>query len=179
MGQHIFFEKARDWQSEREYRLMIHSPQGIQPMIPLHGSLKAIVLGEEYPPYEYSVLHARLRSSGLLPLQVFRLLWINGAPRAAPATDYGEHDPDRDLDRLGRSIMVTAARRMWVSTGVWPGRGSPFRQQCAPLAWLSPGRFRVRTPSDSLLGAPYRRSLRGAAVLVRRPAAVAGRGSLS
>ena len=74
----LFFTKNMDWQSEKEYRVVLEATE--PPSFDIKHSLAAILLGEDYAPAEVNVLSARLRRCNVESVHLGRLLWRNGAP---------------------------------------------------------------------------------------------------
>lgn len=78
-GQDLFFRKNRDWESEKEYRYLAVSGTPRE-FVPVSTSLVGIVLGQDFPETELSVLGDRLRRNGLERVKCARLVWQDGAP---------------------------------------------------------------------------------------------------
>jgi hypothetical protein len=77
----FFFRKHLDWQSELEYRLLVWSDHGA-PLIPIKDAMVAIVIGEQMPRWEISVLSFRLYRMGVSLLHVAQMVWSSGDPGA-------------------------------------------------------------------------------------------------
>lgn len=77
--QELFFMKNRDWESETEYRFLAVSDSP-EEYIPISSSLVGIVLGQDFPSTELSVLEDRLRRNGFEDVRCAHLYWSNGAP---------------------------------------------------------------------------------------------------
>jgi hypothetical protein len=79
----LYYRKNFDWASEEEYRItVVRSYPTLadleQPIfVPLASSLQAIVLGEQFPATELSVLRHR-KGANAIPL--FRCIWADGSP---------------------------------------------------------------------------------------------------
>lgn len=82
----LFFMKNRDWESEQEYRYMAIS-DAEEVYVPVAGSLVGIVLGQDFPSTEFSVLGDRLRRNGLQDVRCARLRWMDGVPQTYVAYD--------------------------------------------------------------------------------------------
>lgn len=82
-GETLFFGKNMDWLTESEYRYVVVSDSPAE-FVPIKSSLRAIVVGMDYPDHEASVLRVRLERLGLPALHVARCYWRNGQPTAGP-----------------------------------------------------------------------------------------------
>lgn len=78
-GQELFFLKNRDWESETEYRFLAVSDSP-EEYVSVSSSLVGIVLGQDFPSTEFSVLGDRLRRNGFSTVRCAHLHWSNGAP---------------------------------------------------------------------------------------------------
>jgi hypothetical protein len=82
--EHLYLTKNRDWESEQEFRIVfvrweIPEREMDEPIpIPFQDSLKWIVLGEQFPSYEKSVITYR---KGVPPaLGILDCEWHSGVP---------------------------------------------------------------------------------------------------
>lgn len=80
----IFFRKNEDWSSEREYRFVVRTSMPTAFEVPIADSLRAIVLGSEFPSTEASVIQYRLEQVGL-DVTLLGMKWpAGGTPAAFP-----------------------------------------------------------------------------------------------
>lgn len=83
---HLYFEKARDWASEQEYRIVMFGMEPFQASadlpieVPIASSLRGVVLGELFPQREANVLATRLRRLDIPYLGVRKMIWESGHP---------------------------------------------------------------------------------------------------
>jgi len=76
-----FFTKAEDWSSEIEWRWVVCGTDSKPEDVPLGGSLRAIVLGADFPQvYEPAIVPFGERFS----VPIARLCWRNGTPIVMP-----------------------------------------------------------------------------------------------
>ena len=79
----LYYRKNLDWESESEYRITVikSNPETSdldQPIyVEIENSLEALVVGENFPETELSVLRHRRSAGGL---QIFQCLWVDGEP---------------------------------------------------------------------------------------------------
>jgi hypothetical protein len=111
----LFFTKNRDWEAEKEHRyLAISDTDHI--CVPVGESLVGIVLGQDFPETELSVLGDRLRRNGFTDVRCARLHWRDGAPVVSVFHDKAGGQrlalwPDQDLQMLlGASATYPDAR---------------------------------------------------------------------
>ena len=87
----LFFTKAKDWETEFEYRLVVPTA-GMEPLpVYVRDALRVVMLGElvgkEYTP---SIV-ALLDEPGVkeLEIRILRVLWQDGAPYLRDPTAFG------------------------------------------------------------------------------------------
>lgn len=83
-----FFTKAEDWESELEWRWVHYGQDSLPEYISIERSLKAIVLGVDFPVvYEPAMIPFGQRYG----VPIARITWRNGLPVIVP----GPYDPNR------------------------------------------------------------------------------------
>lgn len=85
----LYLVKNRDWESEREFRLLYWGAE--RPEFPIARCLEGIVLGHDFPAQEESVIATRLYRLGVERIRVHKLEWVDGAPYGNPPTLRGLH----------------------------------------------------------------------------------------
>jgi hypothetical protein len=81
-----FFTKAEDWSSEIEWRWVLRGADSEPEYVSIRDSLKAIVLGEDFPSvYEPAIVPFGERYG----VPIARMHWMNGRPQASP----GPYEP--------------------------------------------------------------------------------------
>ena len=73
----LFFYKALDWETEREYRFATTSPDLDEPLVDYGSSLRAVIVGERFPRWARPGAIAACRAVGA---RAERLDWSAGAP---------------------------------------------------------------------------------------------------
>ncbi len=87
----LFFRKARDWESEMEYRVVVatHHPRYLY--MNISQALKWVILGAAVPPTYFPAVEALCRR---FKVEIAQLCWFNGGPQLLPAL--GGTRPDQD-----------------------------------------------------------------------------------
>lgn len=75
----LFFDKALDWQSEKEYRWLIWDTEHPAIVFDFHDALKAVVVGETFERLDD--LHTLCTP---LKVPVWEMRWKNGSPEPVP-----------------------------------------------------------------------------------------------
>jgi hypothetical protein len=78
----LFFQKARDWRTEKEYRWLVWDTEHKDIIFKFGDALRAIVVGQK--PSEED-LHRLHDACARVSIPVWQLRWWNGAPEAVPA----------------------------------------------------------------------------------------------
>lgn len=72
-----FLTKYPDWESESEYRWLIHNPDNSPEFVNIEGTIKSIMVGSDFPKvYEPSLRELCIE----LKVPAGRILWTNGIP---------------------------------------------------------------------------------------------------
>ena len=79
--QELFFRKARDWQSEMEYRVVLTTDHPRPVYVNIGQSLKNVVLGVGVPWVYVSALNDLCGPS---QIELFQVRWMNGRPDLLP-----------------------------------------------------------------------------------------------
>jgi len=75
--QTFFFQKSKDWESETEYRWILLGEMDEPEFVPLDDSLRAILLGIDFPQHRLAEVHSYCRQ---YQAHLSRIVWINGMP---------------------------------------------------------------------------------------------------
>jgi len=75
--QHYFLSKFPDWQGESEYRWLIHSPTKEPELISIEGTMKAVLVGSEFPKVYEPAIKKICKE---LNVSAGRMHWNNGMP---------------------------------------------------------------------------------------------------
>lgn len=73
----FFFRKNKDWENETEYRWIIRGKTNDPEFIPIEDSLRAILLGVDYPIERLPEIHEYCKNTNT---SLSRILWHNGMP---------------------------------------------------------------------------------------------------
>ncbi len=73
----FFFEKSKDWESETEYRWILLGETDEPEFVPLNNSLRAILLGIDFPHNRLAEVHNYCRQ---YQTHLSRIVWSNGMP---------------------------------------------------------------------------------------------------
>ncbi|MGY8639202.1 DUF2971 domain-containing protein, partial [Bradyrhizobium sp. 14AA] len=93
-GKLLFFQKASDWQSEKEYRWLIWDNMHKEHFFEVGRALKGVILGSNIHPKHMDKIERLCAAHRIIPKQ---LTWRNGAP------DIGMRVPV-DIGENGRRI---------------------------------------------------------------------------
>jgi hypothetical protein len=75
--EHYFPAKYPDWQSESEYRWLIHSTSNAPEFVNIEGALRSVIPGSDFPKvYETTMIEVCEK----LRVSVGRMNWSNGIP---------------------------------------------------------------------------------------------------
>ena len=77
----LFFQKASDWQSEKEYRWLVWDTEHKDIIFKFGGALKAVVVGQKPSEEDLHKLHDACERASV---PVWQLRWSNGAPEGFP-----------------------------------------------------------------------------------------------
>ena len=83
--QKLFLTKHPDWESEAEFRWLIHNPANSPEYVNIEGAIKTVLVGSDFPQvYEHIVKELAKE----LKISAGRIVWNNGTPLAAFGSIY-------------------------------------------------------------------------------------------
>lgn len=82
--QDVFLTKAKDWESEYEFRWLVHTEKDSQIFVPIKDALVGVFVGVDFPKAYYPSLLDVCRR---LDVPARRLEWDNGRPFHAPISN--------------------------------------------------------------------------------------------
>jgi hypothetical protein len=80
----LFFRKNLDWATELEYRWILRSPEPVAEFVPIRESLRAVVIGHDFPGDDLDAL--KYLAQGFGAVEVAQCRWRNGRPSILPPT---------------------------------------------------------------------------------------------
>lgn len=81
----LFFTKARDWETEHEYRFVVLARDEAPISIHYGDSLVAVIAGDQMPRWEIPAVRAKCEEAGVAARQ---MKWANWRPGLVPITPY-------------------------------------------------------------------------------------------
>lgn len=76
--QNYFFTKHPDWMHENEFRMVLHGRSASETYVPVKPSLRAIILGADFPIGQYAgLIEDYAQHAGLF---IGCMIWLNGVP---------------------------------------------------------------------------------------------------
>jgi hypothetical protein len=78
----LFFSKGLEWSSEFEYRWVLRNPTPAPEFVPIHGVLRGVVVGEDFPQSDNDALAYQCERLGVQAAG--RITWRNGFPTVLP-----------------------------------------------------------------------------------------------
>jgi hypothetical protein len=106
----VFFQKATDWESEHEYRFVLRTSVEEDTFLPLHPSLRHVILGWRTPAPYLPSLKALCEPFGI---QIWRLTWWDGRPvitHARWSREPPDVPPDTQLDASEDAAPLSETR---------------------------------------------------------------------
>ncbi len=83
--QELFLTKHPDWESEAEFRWLIHNSANTPEYVSIEGAIKAVLVGSEFPQVYEIVLKEMCKD---LKISAGRIIWHNGMPIATFGSIY-------------------------------------------------------------------------------------------
>lgn len=81
----FFLTKHPDWESEAEFRWLVHNPVNSPEYVGIEGAIKAVLVGSEFPQAYETVVKELSRE---LKISAGRIIWHNGLPFATFGSIY-------------------------------------------------------------------------------------------
>jgi hypothetical protein len=73
----VFLKKSKDWESEYEFRWLIHSEENKDEFISISDALEEVIVGSDFPETEYPILFKFCKD---LDIPFYKMVWNNGIP---------------------------------------------------------------------------------------------------
>ncbi len=83
--QELFLSKHPDWESEAEFRWLIHNPENSPEYVSIEGAIKAVLVGSDFPQVYEHVVKELAKD---LKISAGRIIWHNGTPFATFGSIY-------------------------------------------------------------------------------------------
>lgn len=83
--QELFLTKHPDWESEAEFRWLIHNPTNSPEYVSIEGAIKAVLVGSDFPQASEHVVKKLAKE---LKISAGRIIWHNGMPFASYGSIY-------------------------------------------------------------------------------------------
>lgn len=83
--QKLFLTKHPDWESEAEFRWLIHNPANSPEHVSIEGAIKAVLVGSDFPQVYERIVKELAKD---LKISAGRIVWHNGMPSATFGSIY-------------------------------------------------------------------------------------------